>query len=68
MLYTDGLTDARAPAHVLSEADVIDLLGRCHGLPAPELATSLEASATSAGEHRDDIALLVIQRIGSTGP
>jgi PAS domain S-box-containing protein len=63
MLYTDGLTDAQAPAHVLSEADVIGLLARGHGLPAPELATALEASATAGGEHRDDIALLVIQRM-----
>jgi PAS domain S-box-containing protein len=61
MLYTDGLTDAKAPSRVLTEADVLKLLARCHGLGADELATAIEAAATAGQEHRDDIAVLVVR-------
>jgi PAS domain S-box-containing protein len=62
LLYTDGLTDAQAPARILSEADLVELLGRSHGLDAEQLAAFLEQQATQGADARDDIALLVLQR------
>ncbi len=61
VLYTDGLTEARAPAHVLSESDLVALLARGRGLGAERLATFLEQSATDGESPRDDIALLVLE-------
>ncbi len=61
VLYTDGLTDARAPAQILSGSDVLELLARSRGLPADGLAAFLEAEATGGEDPRDDIALLVVQ-------
>lgn len=61
VLYTDGLTDARAPAHVISEAELAAVLRGGHSLGAEELASHLEQSATGGAPARDDIALLVVQ-------
>jgi serine phosphatase RsbU (regulator of sigma subunit) len=61
VLYTDGLTDARAPAQILSGADVLRLLERGHGMAADGLAAFLEQGATGGEDPRDDIALLVLQ-------
>jgi serine phosphatase RsbU (regulator of sigma subunit) len=64
VLHTDGLTDARAPARILSDSDLVDLVARGRGLGADELARFLEQSATGGDEPRDDIALLVIRMLG----
>ena len=61
VLYTDGLTDARAPAQILSGADVLELVARAHRMPADRLAEFLEQEATGGEGPRDDIALLVVQ-------
>lgn len=61
VLYTDGLTDARAPAHVLSEVDLLGLLARGGGTGPEHLAAFLEDSVTAGEEPRDDIALLVLE-------
>jgi serine phosphatase RsbU (regulator of sigma subunit) len=61
ILYTDGLTDARAPAHVLSDGELEAMVRRGRGLEAEELAGFLEQAATAGEEPRDDIALLVVQ-------
>jgi sigma-B regulation protein RsbU (phosphoserine phosphatase) len=61
VLYTDGLTDARAPARILSGADVLELVGRGRGMDAERLAAFLEQDATGDQAPRDDIALLVVQ-------
>jgi serine phosphatase RsbU (regulator of sigma subunit) len=61
VLYTDGLTDARAPTEILSGADLLRLLERGHGMPADGLAALLEQGATGGEDPRDDIALLVLQ-------
>jgi PAS domain S-box-containing protein len=61
LLYTDGLTDARAPARILSESDLAALLERGHGFGAERLASFVEGSATEGRHPRDDIAILVIE-------
>lgn len=61
LLYTDGLTDARAPRHVLSEADLLALLERGRGLAGERLTEFLEQAATGGEDPRDDIALLLLE-------
>jgi serine phosphatase RsbU (regulator of sigma subunit) len=46
VLYTDGLTDARAPRRILSEEDLEELLQRGRGLDAQALAEFIEPGAT----------------------
>ena len=64
VLYTDGLADARAPAVVLSEADLAALLAEGRGLEGQELAQFLESRATANEDARDDIAIVVIEAVG----
>jgi PAS domain S-box-containing protein len=66
VLYTDGLTDARAPETVFGEDDIAALLtaGRDHD---PEgLARFLEAEVTAGRDPRDDIAILVVEALATT--
>jgi integral membrane sensor domain MASE1 len=65
LLYTDGLTDAYAPAHALTPADVQSLLGSCAGLVAGEIAERIYGAVLdfSPAEPRDDIAIVVL-RVG----
>ncbi len=60
VLYTDGLTDARAPAQILSSPALLELVALGHGMAADGLAAFLEQSATGGEDPRDDIALLVL--------
>jgi PAS domain S-box-containing protein len=59
IFYTDGLLDAGAPARELSPSGLAQYLSQATGLPG-ELVARLEelALATSAGNRRDDIAIL----------
>jgi integral membrane sensor domain MASE1 len=63
LLYTDGLTDAYAPARPLGPADVRALLGSCAGRSARETAERIYRSVLDIGriEPRDDIALVVLR-------
>ncbi len=61
LLYTDGVTDARAPARVISDSELAELLARGHRLGGERLAEFIEDSATGGEEPRDDIAILVIE-------
>jgi integral membrane sensor domain MASE1 len=63
LLYTDGLTDAYAPAHTLETADVEALLGSCAGFSAGEIAEQVSHAVLDLGksEPRDDIALVVLR-------
>jgi integral membrane sensor domain MASE1 len=67
LLYTDGLTDAFAPAHALTPADVASLLGSCAGMSAEDVAERVYRAVLdlSRSEPRDDIALLVVRIAGS---
>ena len=62
VLYTDGVTDARAPDRILAPDDMARLLRESAGCPAPEVARRIEREVTEGAEHepRDDIALLVL--------
>jgi PAS domain S-box-containing protein len=64
VLYTDGLTDARAPARILDETDLTELLRRSDGRRGDELTEFLEREVTGGGDPRDDIAMLVLEREG----
>ncbi len=66
LLYTDGLTDAYAPAHTLPHLDVQSLLGSCAGLSADEIAEHIYRTVLQLrpSEPRDDIALVVLRIAG----
>ncbi|MDX6672038.1 MAG: hypothetical protein QOI91_2401 [Solirubrobacteraceae bacterium] len=67
ILYTDGVTDARAPGRVLSQSDLCELLRGCTGLDAAAIAARIEQAATApdpeqpGAEPRDDVAILVLR-------
>ena len=65
LLYTDGLTEAGAPARILATEDVAALLASVRGETASQTAEGClrEALAASGGAIRDDIAVLVA-RVG----
>jgi serine phosphatase RsbU (regulator of sigma subunit) len=63
LLYTDGLTDARAPDKVLDEPELAGVVERAAGRRGQELAAYLEQTATQNQDPRDDIALLLIDRL-----
>ena len=69
LLYTDGLTDAYAPARTLTPEDVESLLGSCAGASAGEIAEHVSSAVLDRGrsEPRDDIALVVL-RIADQDP
>jgi serine phosphatase RsbU (regulator of sigma subunit)/anti-sigma regulatory factor (Ser/Thr protein kinase) len=63
MFYTDGLTDAYAPARALTSADLVSILGSCAGQSAAEIARRVRDAVLDGGptQPRDDIALLVLR-------
>ena len=63
VLYTDGLSDARAPEEVLSGEGIANVLRGCAGAGAAEIAERLEGAALGSDTTapRDDIALLVLR-------
>jgi serine phosphatase RsbU (regulator of sigma subunit)/PAS domain-containing protein len=63
LLYTDGLTEANAPAQTLTTPEVAQLLARVRRDTAAQTAQTALASALQAGggSSRDDIAVLVVQ-------
>jgi serine phosphatase RsbU (regulator of sigma subunit) len=68
LLYTDGLTDARAPSQQLDEDQLVELVRRAGGLRGEELTRFLEHSATAGSDPRDDIAMLLVERDQVTVP
>jgi serine phosphatase RsbU (regulator of sigma subunit) len=69
LLYTDGLTEAGAPARTLSTEDVADQLRAGRGPRARDTAANCLAAAARAGggEVRDDVAVLVAQVPSTAG-
>ena len=66
ILYTDGVTDARAPERILDTDDLAELVRSCAGAGAAVTAERIERTVSEglAGEPRDDIAVLVIEAQG----
>jgi PAS domain S-box-containing protein len=66
ILYTDGVTDARAPDRILDTDDLAELVRSCAGAGAAVTAERIERTVSEglAGEPRDDIAVLVIEALG----
>jgi PAS domain S-box-containing protein len=60
LLYTDGVTEAGAPASALGEQGLHDLCKSTCGLDLPQLLGRIETAAVeqAGGSARDDIALL----------
>jgi integral membrane sensor domain MASE1 len=65
LLYTDGLTDAYAPRHTLTPADIESLLRSCIGRSADEMAEHVSGAvldpSRSGPPPRDDVALVVLR-------
>ena len=69
-LYTDGVTEAHAPDHLLEAEDVARLLAGCGaGSDAAELVTCIEQEVRSmgSGPPSDDIAMLALRVPGAQG-
>jgi anti-sigma regulatory factor (Ser/Thr protein kinase) len=63
VLYTDGLTDAYAPARIVTPADLVAALEPCGGRPAADIASHVAHTllGVNGEQPRDDIALLVLR-------
>jgi PAS domain S-box-containing protein len=66
VLYTDGVTDARAPVHTLSARDLKAALDTCPRAPAQDIVEHLGALAVGDDgvPPRDDIAILALRARG----
>jgi serine phosphatase RsbU (regulator of sigma subunit)/PAS domain-containing protein len=63
VLFTDGVTEARAPERVWGSNDLAGFVGRHEALRAAAIAERIERGALSAqaDEPRDDVAIVVIK-------
>jgi serine phosphatase RsbU (regulator of sigma subunit)/PAS domain-containing protein len=63
VLYTDGVTDAGAPARIWTAGELSDAVGPASGMRADEIADRMLTSVldATAGEPRDDIAIIVLK-------
>jgi serine phosphatase RsbU (regulator of sigma subunit) len=63
VLYTDGVTDAGAPARIWSADELAATIGSPTGLDADEIAERMLRAALDTGdaEPRDDIAIMVLK-------
>jgi PAS domain S-box-containing protein len=62
-LYTDGVTEAYAPEHLLEVEDVARIVAACAGADAADLVKRVEDEVRSlgAGQPGDDIAMLALR-------
>jgi serine phosphatase RsbU (regulator of sigma subunit) len=64
VLYTDGVTEVRAGrTEIFGHRDLAELLRRCAGLSADDIAQRIREAVLEAagGRPRDDIAILVVE-------
>jgi PAS domain S-box-containing protein len=63
VMFTDGVTEAHAPDHIYGTAELAEIIGRCAGGTAAEIAETVEQAALSGNgaSPRDDIAVLVLR-------
>jgi PAS domain S-box-containing protein len=68
-LYTDGVTEAHAPDHLLEADDVARMLEACDAADAAELVQCIEEAvrALGSGPPSDDIAMLAVRIPQPTG-
>ena len=69
-MYTDGVTEAKAPTVLLEPDDVAGVVESCPPEPAAELARCIEESVIDeeAGPPPDDIAILVLRALQRRAP
>jgi PAS domain S-box-containing protein len=67
VLYTDGVTEARAPQRVWGSNDLAGFVGQHDTLRASAIAERIERGALSAqgDEPRDDVAIVVLKVAGA---
>jgi serine phosphatase RsbU (regulator of sigma subunit) len=62
VMYTDGLTDARAPAHIIGEDELMTMARESLRQSAGDTARALQdAALAGVGQPRDDVAILVLR-------
>jgi sigma-B regulation protein RsbU (phosphoserine phosphatase) len=63
VLFTDGVPEARSPAGLFGEERLVELVRRCAGLDAAELAERIEHEVLDfqARTNIDDLAILVLR-------
>jgi serine phosphatase RsbU (regulator of sigma subunit) len=62
VFYTDGLTDAHAPARVVTTSELVELFGTCAGRPPREFIALAEQRLLDGDGRapRDDVAVVVL--------
>ena len=68
VLYTDGLTEAGAPAHVWAPERLAEVLGEVAGRPPQEIVDhAVRTALGTQPEPRDDIALMALRARSNGG-
>jgi serine phosphatase RsbU (regulator of sigma subunit)/PAS domain-containing protein len=70
VLFTDGVTEARAPKRVWGSSDLAGFVGQHEPLRATAIAERIErgALAAQADEPRDDVAIVVVKVVAAGAP
>ena len=65
VMVTDGVQDSRMPDGRLGEKRLVELVRRCHGLTATEIAGRIEQAVAAAPVEGpgDDVAVLVVRAL-----
>jgi integral membrane sensor domain MASE1 len=63
VMYTDGLTDAFAPARIVTQAQLVTSLRACAGRSAPGIVEGIQKTLLggNSGEPRDDIVVVALR-------
>ena len=69
VMYTDGVTEAKAPGVLLEPEDLARVVEKCPPEPAAQLARCIEESVLDEeqGPPQDDIAILVVRALATGG-
>jgi len=65
VLFTDGVTEARTNGDMYGLKGLEELLRAAAGEDAAGIAARLDRAAARVGQRRDDVAVLVVRRVGS---
>ena len=66
MLFTDGVTEARTTGDAYGLGGLEELLRAAAGEDAAAIAARVDRAAARAGARRDDVAVLVARRGGTS--